>query len=200
MHCRLPSVTALLGLCLFLPSSPAFAHFGGSDSGLLDGLMHPVFGPDHLLAMISVGVVSAQLGGSSIWRIPATFVCAMVAGGALGITRYFVPHAEVGIALSVLVLGLGIVFAHRGLPAWPVSLLVFFFGALHGYLHGMEIPGSVSPALYTVGFVLSTAALHIFGVIIGELATLRTWLWKSLRVTGSLVALAGVVFVLEAVQ
>ena len=47
------------------------------------GLMHPVFGPDHLLAMISVGVVSVQLGGHNIWRIPVAFVGAMTFGAAL---------------------------------------------------------------------------------------------------------------------
>ena len=64
------------GLPLLLPAA-AQAHSGGSDTGLLTGLMHPVFGPDHLLAMISVGVVSAQLGGANIWRIPLAFLGAM---------------------------------------------------------------------------------------------------------------------------
>src|SRR3954464_13072059 len=102
---RLMRAAAAVGLGLvgaLLPTLAA-AHFGSyQDSGLMNGLMHPVFGLDHLLAMVSVGVVSVQLGGSNIWRIPATFVGAMVAGGALGMTRMFVPHAEIGIAISVL--------------------------------------------------------------------------------------------------
>jgi urease accessory protein len=65
----------------------AQAHTGGSDTGLIDGLMHPVFGLDHLLAMISVGVVSAQLGGNNIWRIPAVFVGAMILSAMLASSR-----------------------------------------------------------------------------------------------------------------
>jgi len=51
------------GLLILLLPAVAQAHPGGSDTGLVDGLMHPVFGPDHLMAMSSVGVVSVQLGG-----------------------------------------------------------------------------------------------------------------------------------------
>ena len=37
--------------------------------------------------MISVGVVSVQLGGHNIWRIPLAFVGAMTLGAALGIRQ-----------------------------------------------------------------------------------------------------------------
>lgn len=74
---------------------------------------------------------------------------------------------------------------------------MLFFGACHGYTHGLEIPHSISPALYTLGFVISTATLHIFGVIIGEVATMQTWLWRGLRFTGGVVATAGAAFFLQ---
>jgi urease accessory protein len=152
----------------------AQAHAGGSDTGLINGLTHPVFGLDHLLAMISVGVVSAQLGGNNIWRIPAALVGAMTVGAALGIVRSL--HAELGIAASVLLLDMEIVLTHRHMSPWPIAALVLFFGAFHGYAHGTEIPKSVSPMLYTLGFLISTSVLHIFGVLIGEVATMQTWL------------------------
>lgn len=183
-------------MVLLLPAVTK-AHQGGSDTGLMAGLMHPVFGPDHLLAMISVGVVSVQLGGANIWRIPVAFVGAMVVGAMLGLNQVALPYAELGIAASVLVLGLGIVMAHRGLSPWPITALVAFFGALHGHAHGAEIPGSVSPALYTLGFLISTSVLHIFGMIIGEVATMQGWLRKGLRFTGAAVMVSGVAFLLQ---
>jgi urease accessory protein len=173
------------------------AHLGGADTGLLNGLLHPVFGPDHLMAMISVGVVSAQLGGANIWRLPLAFVTAMTAGAVWGIEQLALPDPELGIAASVLVLGVGIVVAHRGMSAWPIVGLVLLFGACHGYAHGLEIPKSVSPALYTLGFVIGTAVLHIVGVVIGEVATLQSWLWRGLRLVGGLVAVSGVVFMAQ---
>jgi urease accessory protein len=185
------------GLLILLLPAVAQAHPGGSDTGLVDGLMHPVFGPDHLMAMISVGVVSVQLGGNNIWRIPMVFVGAMTIGAALGIRQFTILHTELGIAASVLVLGIGIVLAHRHMSPWPITGLVLLFGACHGYAHGLEIPKSVSPMLYTLGFVISTAVLHIFGVVIGEVATMQQWLWKGLRFTGGVVAASGAAFLLQ---
>ena len=187
-----------LGLLVVLCPHAASAHIGEHlDSGLTSGLMHPVFGLDHLLAMVSVGVVSVQLGGHNIWRIPAAFVAAMIAGGMLGIARIPLPYPEIGIAVSVVVLGMSIVFADMRMSPWPITALVIFFGALHGYAHGVQIPTFASPALYTLGFVLSTATLHLFGVVIGELASLQTWLWKGLRLSGGAVAAVGVAFIIQ---
>jgi urease accessory protein len=194
----IPAVLRLAGLLVLLLPAAAQAHSGGSDTGLINGLMHPVFGLDHLLAMISVGVVSAQLGGNNIWRIPVAFVGAMTIGGAIGIRQFPLLNTELGIAASVLVLGVAIVLAHRRMPPAPITALVMVFGACHGYAHGLEIPKSVSPMLYTLGFVISTAVLHIIGVVIGEVATMQTWLWKGLRLTGGAVAAAGVAFLLQA--
>ena len=192
--------TALAVLLAIVMPGVAEAHLGGGDAGLMDGLLHPVFGPDHLIAIISVGVVSMQLGGANIWRLPVAFVAAMMAGAALGIAQVSVPHTELGIAVSVLVLGLGILIAHERLSPWPIIALVALFGACHGYAHGVEIPKSVSPTLYSLGFVIGTAVLHIVGMVIGEVATLQRWLWRGLRVAGGLVAVSSVLFVALALQ
>jgi urease accessory protein len=185
------------GLMVLLLPAVAEAHPGGSDTGLMNGLMHPVFGPDHLLAMICVGIVSVQLGGHNIWRIPAAFVGAMILGAAIGIQQFTLPFTELGIAASVLTLGMGVVLAHRGMSPWPITALIALFGALHGYAHGVEIPKSASPALYTLGFLISTAVLHVFGMLIGEVASMQKWLWRGLRFTGGAVTASGVAFLLQ---
>jgi len=197
MPAAMPRALALLLAIVLLPGA-ARAHLEGSDAGLLNGLLHPAFGPDHLIAMISVGVVSVQLGGANIWRLPLAFVAAMAAGAALGMTQVPLPYAELGIAGSVLVLGVGIVTAHRGMSPWPIVGLVVLFGTCHGHAHGLEIPKSVSPALYTLGFVIGTALLHIVGVVIGEVAALQHWLWRGLRLGGGAVSASGAVFVANA--
>lgn len=188
---------AALALVIVILPGAAAAHLDGSDAGLLNGLLHPVFGLDHLIAMVSVGVVSVQLGGANIWRLPLAFVAAMTAGAVLGIEQVPLPHTELGIAASVLVLGVGILVAHRGLPSWPILALVLLFGACHGHAHGLEIPKSISPALYTLGFVIGTAVLHVAGVIIGEVAGLQLWLWRGLRLGGGAVAISGAMFVAQ---
>tara|TARA_Y100000741_G_C18218777_1_gene544908 strand:- start:466 stop:708 length:243 start_codon:yes stop_codon:yes gene_type:complete len=52
--------------------------------GFYDGLSHPVLGIDHFLAMVSVGIISTQIGGRAIWTVPGTFVLMMLIGGILG--------------------------------------------------------------------------------------------------------------------
>jgi urease accessory protein len=130
--------------------------------------------------------------------LPLAFVAAMAAGAALGMAQVSLPYAELGIAASVLVLGVGILVVHRDMSPWPIVGLVLLFGACHGHAHGLEIPKSVSPALYTLGFVIGTAVLHIVGVVIGEVAALQPRLWRGLRLGGGAVSASGAVFVAQA--
>ena len=111
-----------LNLILFFLSfifftSAVHAHTFTGMVGFYDGLSHPVLGIDHFLAMVSVGIVSAQIGGRAIWTIPATFVLMMIIGGTIGmlIEVFFFNLeepafivVEYGIVFSVILLGLAI--------------------------------------------------------------------------------------------
>lgn len=186
--------SAVLGAVLWFPIA-ALAHSETAATGFMAGLLHPVFGFDHLLAMLSVGIVSAQMGGHRIWTVPALFVSAMIVGGSIGANRIDFPFIETGIAASVVVLGLGIVFARRGRIA-PALIMacVAFFGSLHGYAHGAEMPDSANPVYYAFGFVLSTSTIHLAGVLIGHVFTRHRSLEQALVVMGGVVATVGVVF------
>ena len=52
----------LLVAALLLFATPAFAHTGEGTGGFLAGLAHPVLGPDHVVAMVAVGLWGAFLG------------------------------------------------------------------------------------------------------------------------------------------
>jgi urease accessory protein len=156
-------------LLLFCPSL-AQAHARDA-AGFISGFAHPFFGLDHLLAMVSVGVISARIGGRYILGIPALFVACMVLGGVLGANAVPLPMVEWGIALSVLVLGAAIAIAHRTnrMTLAVVMTFVSLFGALHGHAHGVEMPSSISPVFYSLGFVTSTSIIHLLGVYVGYL-------------------------------
>ena len=66
------------------------------------GISHPILGLDHLLAMVSVGVISNQMGGIAILAVPTTFVGFIALGGILGMINIGLFPVELGIALSVL--------------------------------------------------------------------------------------------------
>jgi urease accessory protein len=144
----------------------AQAHEIGQGSGFNTGFTHPVLGLDHLLAMLSVGILSAQMGGRAIWSVPLAFVGVMLIGGLMGMNAVPFYSVELGIAISVLVLGIALV-AEKKLPTWLAMLSVGFFALFHGHAHGTEMPEIGAPALYALGFVTGTAVIHIVGVFIG---------------------------------
>ncbi|MBB2493599.1 HupE/UreJ family protein [Aquipseudomonas ullengensis] len=153
---------SLFTLALFLTPAVAFAHPGHGDSGLMAGLAHPVFGLDHLLAMLAVGLWAAQQSGAARWALPLTFVGSMLFGGLLGFGGLQIPLMETGIAASVLAFGLLVAVAAR-LPMIVALGLTALFALTHGVAHGLELPALASPWGYAAGFVAATATLHAFG-------------------------------------
>ena len=139
-----------------------------NSNGLAHGFIHPITGIDHVLAMIAVGVLAAQIGGRAMWLVPLSFITVMAFAGALGMAGFQLPFAEIGIALSVVVLGLAIAFPLK-LSTLAAMALVGFFALFHGYVHGAEMPGATSAFPYAAGFVAGTALLHTIGVGLGLL-------------------------------
>ena len=107
-------VTLLIAMlpCL-LAASSTLAHTGDVVGGFVGGLKHPVFGPDHVAAMVAVGLWGAFLGPPAIFLLPVVFPLVMALGGALGILGVPLPGTEIGIAISALLLGLAVVLAIR---------------------------------------------------------------------------------------
>jgi urease accessory protein len=175
-----------------LSALPAFAHTGSVTGGFLGGLAHPVFGPDHVVAMVAVGLWGAFLGAPAIWLLPIVFPLVMAAGGVLGILGVAVPGVEVGIAVSAVLLGLMVATGARP-PLWAAAVLVGVFAIFHGHAHGAELPSGADAVAYSIGFVVATGLLHLAGIAFGLLA--RWPMGKmAVRVAGALIALVGVAF------
>lgn len=168
----------------------------GYDGGIFAGLLHPILGLDHLLAMVSVGLLSAQMGGRALWTVPATFVALMAVGGLMGVVGIPLPLVEYGIALSVILLGIAI-FSPKKLPVWLIMIFVGLFALFHGHAHGAELPELSETALdvaaYIFGFLLATAGLHLIGALIGQILNNRPKSAMILRYSGLAIALIGVV-------
>ncbi|WP_407316840.1 HupE/UreJ family protein [Pseudomonas sp. nanlin1] len=155
----MPLVRLALGTALCVVPVLAFAHPGHADSGLIAGMAHPLSGVDHLLAMFAVGLWAAQQTHHGRWRLPLTFVGAMLLGGLLGFDGVAIAYLEGAIAASVLALGVLVAVAAR--PPLAVSLVISgLFGLAHGMAHGLELPAMNSPVGYALGFVAATSALH----------------------------------------
>ena len=179
---------------LLLAPACALAHVGQGDigGGLLAGFLHPIMGPDHVIAMVAVGMWGAQLGAPAIWILPVTFPIVMAFGGVLGALGVPIPGIEIGIAASAIALGGMVAFAARP-PLWIAAVLVGIFGIFHGHAHGAELPESANAIAYSIGFVVATGGLHALGILIGVANRWPSGA-KLLRAGGAAIALGGVYF------
>jgi urease accessory protein len=175
-----------------LPSL-AFAHPGiGEAVGFDHGFAHPLSGLDHILAMATVGMFAYQLGGRALWLVPSAFVAVMAVGGALGMAGVTLPFVELGIALSVVVLGAVVAFGVKT-PVAVAMGLVGLFAIFHGHAHGTEMPAAAAGLAYGAGFVAATALLHLAGIglglLIGRIGERHSP--AVVRTAGGLVSVAG---------
>lgn len=186
----------LFFLAVLLPGA-ALAH-GFQGTGFFAGIVHPAVGLDHLLAMVSVGIISAQMGGRAIWSVPLAFVSVMAIGGLFGMQSYDFMDVEMiivliewGILTSVMLLGLAIAMDKK-MPVLIAMPSCGFFGFFHGFAHGTEIPDLALSANYIAGFMIGTTVLHIVGVGIGEVSKRFEAGPTVLRYTGAVVLGMGV--------
>jgi urease accessory protein len=164
----------------------------GLVGGFVSGLVHPIYGLDHLVAMVAVGLWGAQLGSPAIWLLPITFPLVMTIGALLGVAGLPLLGLEVGISASALILGAMVAFAVRP-SLWIAALVVAAFAIWHGHAHGTELPDAVNPLAYGIGFVVSTGLLHLCGIVLGVLVRWPAGAWV-VRIAGGGIATLGVYF------
>ncbi len=175
---------------LALTAGPALAHTGHGDaSGFLHGLTHPVLGPDHLLAMLAVGLWSGFVLPARFWAGAGAFMAAMVIGAGLSWAGTGFAAVETVILASVVAFGLLTAVSRRDQAPWltGLSLLTIAgFAFAHGHAHATEAAGNVLG--YLAGFLIATAALHLAGIGIARSVATRPLVQQAM---GAGIALSG---------
>jgi urease accessory protein len=184
-------VSAWITFASAFVSTRALAH---SEQGVAidfwGGFTHPIFGPDHVIAMVAVGLWGAFLGPPAIWLLPVVFPLVMALAGAYGVLGLPLHGVETGIALSAIMLGAMVAGAVRP-PLWIAALLVGAFAIFHGYAHGVELPVGADAIAFSMGFVIATGMLHLSGIAFGGLSHWRAGR-IAVRVLGAVIAVIGV--------
>ena len=136
-------------------------------TGLLSGLAHPVFGPDHLLFLLALSLVGLRHRSSWMLALLATGL----AGSFLGLVLPGLPAAEALVSLSLVVVAMIL------MAGWDRRLLLPAI-ALHGYVLSATVLGwNVTPmATYLIGLLLSQGALLLvaLGAMRHSVAALST--------------------------
>lgn len=177
---------------LALISGAALAHTGHADSvNFLSGFLHPLSGLDHLFAIVLVSFWSA-FALKRVWLGPALFMGGMLLGVMLGFTHHAIPWFEFGIALSILGMGI-LIYFNQGIGfKFPLGLIAIF-GVFHGYAHSIDSSVNTSIVLMgsdLLGLLISTALLHIVGVLLAQtIRRLNLLAYKSIGISATLVGM-----------
>jgi urease accessory protein len=176
-------------VCMMM-AGPAVAHSEkGEAIDFWSGFTHPLFGLDHVVAMVAVGLWGAFLGAPALWILPVVFPLVMAIAGAAGVFGLPLVGIETGIALSAIALGAMVAFAAKP-PLWVAALLVGGFAVFHGYAHGAELPVGADAISFSMGFVIATGMLHLGGIALGSLSQ-----WPNgriaVRAAGGVITLIG---------
>lgn len=153
-------------IILVLSSRPALAHNDAHANGLLAGLLHPVSGADHMLAMLATGLWAATLNPAPRRWLPALFALFMVLGAIAAASGATLAGIETLVAVSVVALGLLTAFSVR-LPLWAGGLLLGLFAIAHGQAHNLDMPADVAVLSYFTGLIVATALLQWAGLLAG---------------------------------
>jgi urease accessory protein len=170
-------IAIMLGSILIV--SPAFAHGGSVSGGLMGGLSHPLFGADHIAAMVAVGLWGAFLGPPAMFTLPVAFPLVMAMSGVLGILGMPLPGVEIGIAVSAAILGM-MVRQHRhqmhrqqqrGHTSRPRNIspaMAMPPPAARTTIRPVgqrdSSPKAADAVAYSAGFVVATGLLHLAGI------------------------------------
>lgn len=185
--------------------TPASAHhvMGGRlpatfMEGLLSGLGHPVIGLDHFAAVVAIGLIAgAHRAGPAL---VIGFVLAMMAGVALHVGGGTVPFAELLVALTVVMLGVIVVW-RRGIGV-PVALGLFAAtGLIHGYALGESIYGAERAPLaaYLAGLAVIQCAIALAAMAAGRAALRSNPHSIAPRLAGAAIAGAGFAILMQQV-
>lgn len=183
------AVALMVGLMMPGTAEAHILPFNGG--GFTHGFAHPFSGIDHLLVMLSVGLLAYRWGGRNIWLLPLGFVAVAGIGFMIGMHFPGIPGMEAGIAASLVAVGILTALEIRP-RAYAGTLGVIAFAFFHGHVHGSAMPVEAAASLYAAGFLSATLCLHTIGIGIGWLLQNRPVL---LRLAGAGTALTGLWFI-----
>jgi urease accessory protein len=159
----------LMATGLMVTATAASAHAGhDAGTGLTRGLLHPMLGLDHLLAMAAIGFWSVRQSATLKNSTPLFVIGGMVVGAGIAWGGLSLPGVKTGISLSVILAGILIATLAK-LPTAVGGLLVAAFMVFHGFAHGTEMPAGAALVAYLAGFSVATLALTFAGRALGTL-------------------------------
>jgi len=192
---------AIVAACVLFPGLVWGHHFMDAElpqtfaQGLLSGLGHPVIGLDHAAFIVAAGFLLA-LVRNGMWGIVA-LIAGSLFGAALHLMAVGLPAGEVGVALSVILVGVLVMARRRIALAWLTGGLAVA-GVLHGYAYAESIVGAEAAPLgaYLIGFSLIQFGIATAAYLIHRrlMTTREAWSKPISSLLGAVVGAVGMAF------
>jgi urease accessory protein len=159
----------LIATGLMVTDTAVSAHVSpDAGTGFSSGLLHPMLGLGHLLAMAVIGFWSVRQSATLKNSTPLFVIGGMVVGAGIAWGGLSLPGVETGISLSVILAGILIATLAK-LPTAVGGSLFAAFMVFHGFAHGTEMPAGAALVAYLEGFSIATLALTFVGRGLGAL-------------------------------
>ena len=185
----------LVGLAFLGVPQTAIAHpvFGGT-GGFSGGLLHPLFVPAHVLAIVGAGLLlsqEAQRGSRGTQLAGLTAFAAGLAAGLVAIANAYVPtlSGETLLALAAIA-GMLVAISRPFLRFTPILLV-----ALTGYVVALDSPPDVISMQEAIFIQLGTfCGATVFFFVLTEAASRLKANWQRIgaRILGSWIAASAI--------
>jgi urease accessory protein len=198
MKCQRDLPTGVLLMVAAFASSPVQAHSGHVASGLQNGLLHPLAGFDHLVAMVAIGSLAMRQTSARAWILPTVFV-SMMAIGITGIVPVAsIAYTQIAIAICLVLTGIALLPSRGAAIRDLAILLAGASGLFHGIAHAADYQGLAPSLPFVLGALTATALLHLAGTLAGRGMTKlhearRDHIWQWMGVGTASVGLLAVI-------
>jgi len=153
----------LIAMFAFLLSPMALAHDHVSTTGFVAGLLHPITGIDHLIALMLAGLFIGRLV-STRWIAICGLLLALGSGAAGAQLLGAQAWMEAAILFSLPLFFAMQWIKHRGIVKLAVVTMGLFMVA-HGWAHGIELAGMNNSFIF--GFLMMSATVVCLFSVIG---------------------------------
>ncbi len=153
---------SLVAVATVLATPAVWAHPGAHPDAWYAGLLHPLTGADHLLALLMMGAVAALSGKVAGKQLLLAIGFCFVMGFSLGLSWSTFDVMETLVLGSVAMLPLLALSVRKGGLLRTASLvLMALFGTSHGVVMGGEATGSLLQ--FGLGATVTSLVLCLIG-------------------------------------
>ena len=165
---KLSSIISIALLSIgVVPCAYAHTGYGGSAHEFLAVGLHPFTSIEHIVVILSVGLVAAWQKEARQWLLLTVFAVALMLGIVAGVGTVDAHSLAIGFAMSLVIVGLALVAPADWLlsASLPAAIVL---GFLHGQGHTAQFHSGavIAPQLVLIGLLAVT--LPAIGLIIGR--------------------------------